>query len=57
MSGFLFPVVIDFIMKRTTNGELSEIRLGFKTKLKEVSFASDLALPLSRFHEKIQRLV
>lgn len=57
MSGFLFPVVIDFIMKRTTNGELSEIRLGFRTKLKEVSFAGDLALLFSRFHEKIQRLV
>lgn len=40
---------MDFIMKKTTDEELSEIRLGLKTKLEEITFADDLALLSSRF--------
>lgn len=49
MSSFLYPVLIDFIMKKTTDEELSEIRLGLKTKLEEITFADDLTLLSSRF--------
>lgn len=49
MSIFLYPVLIDFIMKKTTDEELSEIRLGLKTKLEEITFADDLTLLSSRF--------
>lgn len=49
MSLFLYPVLINFIMKKTTDEELSEIRLGLKTKLEEITFADDLALLSSRF--------
>lgn len=38
-----------FIMKKTTDEELSEIRLGLKTKLEEITFADDLTLLSSRF--------
>lgn len=47
MSLFLYPVLINFIMKKTADEELSEIRLGLKTKL-EKTFADDLALLSSR---------
>lgn len=45
----IYPVLIDFIMKKTTDEELSEIRLGLKTKLEEITFADDLTLLSSRF--------
>lgn len=49
MSLFLYPVLINFIMKKTADEELSEIRLGLKTKLEKITFADDLALLSSRF--------
>lgn len=42
-------MLIDFIMKKTTDEEPSEIRLGLKTKLEEITFADDIALLSSRF--------
>lgn len=49
MSLFLYPVLINFIMKKTADEEISEIRLGLKTKLEEITFADDLALLSLRF--------
>ena len=53
MSGFLFLLVIDFIMKRTTEREPTGIRWNFTTKLEDLDFADDLAL-LSSKHQDIQ---
>ena len=53
MSGFLFLLVIDYIMKKTTEREPTGIRWNFTTKLEDLDFADDLALLSSR-HQDIQ---
>ena len=44
MSGFLFLLVIDFVMTRTTETEPTGIRWNFTIKLEDLDFADDLAL-------------
>lgn len=59
MSGFLFLLVIDYIMKKTTELEPTGIRWNFTTKLEDLDFADDLALLSSKFSDiqnKTQRL-
>ena len=54
MSGFLFLLVIDFVMKRSVEREPTGIRWNFTTKLEDLDFADDLALLSSKFLD-IQR--
>jgi hypothetical protein len=44
MSGFLFLLVIDWVMRRTIEGERTGIRWDFTTMLEDLDFADDLAL-------------
>jgi hypothetical protein len=44
MSGFLFLLVIDWVMRRTVEGERTGIRWDFTTMLEDLDFADDLAL-------------
>lgn len=44
MSGFLFIMVIDFIMKRNTDRETTGIKCSFIINLKYLNFAHDLTL-------------
>ncbi|KAK3082831.1 hypothetical protein FSP39_006593 [Pinctada imbricata] len=55
MSGFLFLLVIDFLMKRTTKREPTGIRWNFTTKLEDLDFADDLALLSSKFQDIQQK--
>ena len=55
MSGFLFLLVIDFVMKRTLEREPTGIRWNFTTKLEDLDFADDLALLSSKFHDIQQK--
>ena len=54
MSGFLFLLSIDWVMRRTVSGEQSGIRWNFTTKLEDLDFADDLALISSKYQD-IQR--
>ena len=54
MSGFLFLLSIDWVMRRTVSGEPSGIRWNFTTKLEDLDFADDLALIASKYQD-IQR--
>ena len=54
MSGFLFLLSIDWVMRRTVSGEPSGIRWKFTSKLEDLDFADDLAL-ISSKHQDIQR--
>ncbi|XP_056012624.1 uncharacterized protein LOC130052233 [Ostrea edulis] len=49
MSGFLFLLVADYIMKRTTEREPTGIGWIFTTKLEDLDFTDDLALLSSKF--------
>ena len=44
MSGFLFLLATDWIMRRTTDGNLTGIRWKFTSKLEDLDFADDVAL-------------
>ena len=44
MSGFLFLLVIDWVMRRTVEGERTGIRWNFTTILEDLDFADDIAL-------------
>ncbi|XP_061184380.1 uncharacterized protein LOC133192381 [Saccostrea echinata] len=55
MSGFLFLLVIDFVMRRTTETEPTGIRWNFTTKLEDLDFADDLALLSSKFRDIQQK--
>ena len=48
MSGFLFPLVIDWVMRRTIEGRRTGIRWQFVNKLEDLDFADDVALVASR---------
>ena len=44
MSGFLFLIAIDWVMRKTVDGERTGIRWNFTTMLEDLDFADDLAL-------------
>ena len=44
MSGFLFLLAMDWVMRRTTDGNVTGIRWKFTSKLKDLDFADDVAL-------------
>ena len=48
MSGFLFLLVIDWVMRRTLQGRRTGIRWQFENKLEDLDFADDVALVASR---------
>ena len=54
MSGFLFLIVIDWIMKKSTAENITGIRWNFTTKLDDLDYADDIAL-LSSTKEQLQR--
>ena len=59
MSGFLFLIVIDWVMKRTVENNKNGIRWKLTTILGDLDFADDLALLSSRWshaQEKLNRL-
>ena len=48
MSGFLFLLVIDWVMRRAIEGRQTGIRWQFTSKLEDLDFADDVALVASR---------
>ena len=44
MSGFIFLMVVDWTMKKTTAGIKTGIRWNFTSKLEDLDFADDIAL-------------
>lgn len=60
MSGFLFLLVIDWIMRRTAGNGENGIRWKFTTKLDDLDFADDIALlstTKNQIQQKTNRLV
>ena len=53
MSGLLFLLVFDWVMRNTLRGVNTAIRWKFSTKLEDFDFADDIAL-LSMFKKHIQ---
>ena len=53
MSGFLFLLAVDWVMRRTTEGQRNGIRWNFATTLEDLDFADDIVL-LSSKHQQIQ---
>ena len=51
MSGFLFLLALDWIMKRTTADKRRGIRWNFTTVLEDLEFADDTALLSSRLND------
>ena len=49
MSGFIFLIVVDWIMRRSTEGNNTGIRWKFTSKLEDLDFADDIALVSSSF--------
>ena len=43
MSGFIFLLVVDSIMRKTTDGNNTRIRWKFTTKLEDLDFTDDIA--------------
>ena len=48
MSGFLFLLVIDWVMRRTIEGRRTGIRWQFENKLEDLDLTDDVALVASR---------
>lgn len=44
MSGFLFPLIIDWVIQHTVKEERTGIRWDFTTMLEDLDFADDIAL-------------
>ena len=44
MSGFIFLIVVDWIMRNTTVGNKTGIRWNFTSKLEDLDFSDDIAL-------------
>ena len=44
MSGFIFLIAVDWIMRNTTAGNKTGIRWNFTSKLEDLDFADDIAL-------------
>lgn len=53
MSGFLFIIAVDWVMKNTTNGKRTGIRWKFINQLEDLDYADDIAL-LSSKHQHMQ---
>jgi len=51
--GFLFLLVVDWVMRRTTEGRRTGIRWNFTDVLEDLDFADDIAL-LAPKYEHIQ---
>ena len=56
MSGFLFLLVIDWIMRKTLEGDNTGIRWKLWSKLNDLDFADDIAL-ISSIKKQIQQKV
>ena len=59
MSGFLFLLVIDWVMRRNVEGERTGIRWNFSSMLEDLDFADDLALlysAMNHLQSKTSRL-
>ena len=52
MSGFIFLIVVDWIMRNTTAGNKTGIRWNFTSKLEDLDFADDIALMSSCYKDK-----
>ena len=60
MSGFLFLLVIDWVMRKSTEGHRNGIRWNFTTNLEDLDFADDVVLLASKhahIQDKTNRLV
>ena len=44
MSGFLFQLVLDFVMRKTTKDKDTGLRWKLTTKLEDLDFTDDIAL-------------
>ena len=44
MSGFIFLLLVDWIMRKTTAGNNTGIRWNFTSKLEDLDFADDITL-------------
>ena len=51
MSGFLFLLAIDWIMRKTTADKRRGIRWDFTTSLEDLDFADDIVLLSSKFQD------
>ena len=59
MSGFLFLLAIDWVMRQTVEGERTGIRWNFTTRLEDLDFADDIALlssTIDHLHHKTEKL-
>jgi hypothetical protein len=59
MSGFLFLLVIDWVMRRTVEGERTGLRWNLTTMLEDLDFADDIALlssTMNHLQQKTTRL-
>lgn len=54
VSGFLFPLALDFVMRKTTEERDTGIRWKLTTKLEDLEFADNIAL-LSPTQQTMQR--
>ena len=60
MSGFLFLIAVDWVMRRTTEGQRIGIRWNFTSTLEDLDFADDIVLLSSKYpqiQDKTNRLV
>ena len=48
ISGFLFLLVFDWVMRKTTEGHMNGIRWNFTTSLEDLEFADDVVLLSSK---------
>ena len=55
MSGLLFLLVIDWVMRKTTEGERTGIRWNFTTMLEDLDFADDIAVLSSAMNHLQQK--
>ena len=55
MSGFLFLLVIDWVMRKTVDGERTGVRWKFTSMLEDLDFADDLALLSSTMNHLQQK--
>ena len=51
MSGFLFLIVLDWVMRNSVEGKNTGIRWKFTSKLEDLDFADDIALMSSKFND------
>ena len=55
MSGFLFLLCLDWVMRKTTADKRRGIRWNFTTVLEDLDFADDIALLSSRFNDFLEK--